>query len=669
MSGLQFFCDEHESSISVAMREFARSCYRLGYDIGVELTQTVEQPSWGRTSIRHLLGRPRQPVVCVTWNDDPLPSEFAGLPRVRPDVYDGWGWSDRSRLDRYATYQLMCPTSERMCSALRTAGHTGPIEQVPLGVNGAIYQPWPRDYSGLMRWAKWPGEEPKENAFFFLVAGYLQPRKGLEVALEAFRKAFAPTDNVALLIKTVREQWGKPAQRLVDHGLSGWPIGVCEDRLSEWDFARLLASVDCVVSPHHQEGFGMVPLQAMASGTQVIATDFAGPAQYLTQRNALLLRPRRVGKSPPDIGGVPKAAEWAYLSSDELAELMREAAIKPSVRRVLGGLETARMFSWDNAAQKLMAAIETHICPLRKRPRAKPYSGRGSDIRLVIAAPVRNSSELVERWAVSARETLWPWGATAIDLVLLGDACADNEKLEAVCKQHGIELRPTSGWLGEWGQRARAGNWKAHGYLFLTDVDVQFTQPGWAQKCVIALGSMRRDGVVHPVLLDGQGKIWSAGTVYGANGLPTSLGSNGAPYPRQGLEDAELVGAPGAGWFLRLETARRWFGDWMGGYHPTMHADTDMALWLRAHGLQFMRCGSSVVTHHHGSFTSQAGPQIGKEHEAELIWWWGSFIDHDRRCQELSGQRVVVPTRRKVKRERKPREPRRRAVVSSLGDE
>jgi glycosyltransferase involved in cell wall biosynthesis len=641
VSGLQFFCDEQPNSLGLVNREMARACHRIGYDVGIELVELLDTPSWARTSIRHLVRMVEQPAVHVQIGHLALSPMWEGCRRVGFETYDGWNWSQPSKLEFYKDFGLVYSSSARGADAFRNAGIACPVEHVPLGVNGAIYKPWPRDFRLLSQSCRWFGTEPNEDTFFFLVAGYLQPRKGLEVAMEAFREAFHPKDNVALIVKTVPKNWGEPVERLISHMPKGHTVGTCETGMDEWEFSRLLASVDCYVSPHHQEGFGMLPLQAMGCGTLVVAGNWAGPKQYLTEKNAILVEPTVIGPPPTTAKGIPATTEWAYYSVNDLALALRRAVCRSHKRLISCGHATANSYSWENAARALTTQIEKHVAPLRRRPGARLWrvpEGKKPVLRLMIVAPARNSVDQVEQWASSARQSLWSEGPENVSLVLLWDGSEVTDELRAICKQHGVSLQPTASWLGEWGQRARCADLKAHGFLFLTDVDVEFTDYRWAFKCLETMKN-HNASVVHPVLLNSRGLIWSAGAKYGQTGLPGSLLLNTGPYPAEGLPDEEIVNAPGAGWFLRLDTARKWFGDWPGGYFPTWWADTDMAMWLRSHGMSFWRCGAATVTHHQGSYTRDQmgsdGRRVFDQNETEARWWWSGFCANDHRVQEL----------------------------------
>ena len=94
--------------------------------------------------------------------------------------------------------------------------------------------------------------------------------------------------------------------------------------------ADLYRSAACLVLPSRFEGFGLPVLEAMACGTPVVAAD--DPAMR-------------------EVGG--DAA--VYAEQGKLADAIRRA-LRERDARVTAGLERARGFSWDVAAERAVAA-------------------------------------------------------------------------------------------------------------------------------------------------------------------------------------------------------------------------------------------------------------------------------------------------------------------------
>jgi len=107
-------------------------------------------------------------------------------------------------------------------------------------------------------------------------------RKNPLGAIRAFQQAFAPDDmSVRLQIKIVAV-WKDPRSvAALRDAASGWAnITFSEEELSDADTLKLFASVDCLVSLHRAEGFGLPLAEAMLAGLPVIATDWSGNVDF-----------------------------------------------------------------------------------------------------------------------------------------------------------------------------------------------------------------------------------------------------------------------------------------------------------------------------------------------------------------------------------------------------
>jgi glycosyltransferase involved in cell wall biosynthesis len=98
----------------------------------------------------------------------------------------------------------------------------------------------------------------------FLSVGGINPRKGVPILLSAWKK-LQPTDAELWLIGDVSEN-----VRSLIPDLPGLKI---LGRKSRGELPHLLRSCDVFVFPSYFEGFGLVLLEAMASGLPIIATE------------------------------------------------------------------------------------------------------------------------------------------------------------------------------------------------------------------------------------------------------------------------------------------------------------------------------------------------------------------------------------------------------------
>ncbi len=137
---------------------------------------------------------------------------------------------------------------------------------------------------------------PAERIFLSVFAwGW---RKGWDVLIEAYVRAFARDDQTLLVIRSSPPEPGGPTiDDRIDAFLADLAIDRCRaPRIAVIDhtvranhMAALYAAADAFVLPSRGEGLGLPYLEAMAAGVPVIATAWSGQLDFLDEHNALLV--------------------------------------------------------------------------------------------------------------------------------------------------------------------------------------------------------------------------------------------------------------------------------------------------------------------------------------------------------------------------------------------
>lgn len=128
--------------------------------------------------------------------------------------------------------------------------------------------------------------KPKDKVKF-LHLGEPAPRKGGQMAFDAFSMAFGARDDVHLTIKahthsTIRA-YASTFHRGGPRSILGLPhevyknVTLIDDKLSTDELVELYHSHDVLVYPSWGEGFGLIPLQALATGMPTICTGAWAP--------------------------------------------------------------------------------------------------------------------------------------------------------------------------------------------------------------------------------------------------------------------------------------------------------------------------------------------------------------------------------------------------------
>ncbi len=173
---------------------------------------------------------------------------------------------------------------------------------------------------------------------FILYVGNIEPRKNLSRLLEAFGRLNPPGIDLVLVGRRAwdwREALGESGNR----GARGKvrTLGY----VSEQDLSALYQSARAFVYPSLMEGFGLPVLEAMASGTPVLASNVE-PLASLVGDAGRLVRP-------------DCTREW-QLALVEAIEDRRMCA-------VLGarGRARAEQYSWDRVARETMSCYEAAL--------------------------------------------------------------------------------------------------------------------------------------------------------------------------------------------------------------------------------------------------------------------------------------------------------------------
>jgi glycosyltransferase involved in cell wall biosynthesis len=375
VAGIQVQTATTEASIPNVTRGIARSLWTLGYEVACQIHNNDNYGCWSRTSVRHLDGRLRPPFVSLRWGRGKR--EF-DMPQVQWDVVDGYKWSDPEHIKNInEECDLLLVPAVSNVKPFIDYGVKSQVAVVPLGIDPTIFKPKQPDRE-LLRNAFWFGDAPRDGDFVFLVAGFLQERKGVKEAIEAFTSAFSPRDNVCLLIKNVCKAWGHTHIPLISRLISergGSPrIGVIEAEFSEPALATLMSTVDCYLSPHKREGFGLMPLQALACGTPAIVTAFDGPLEYMTEDCGWLVDPagydlRVLREITQGFAASDDTVPWAHIDVAATAKAMQEA-VETAHEKAHACRERALEFTWDATALKTVGSdIEKQHFPCAQAAR------------------------------------------------------------------------------------------------------------------------------------------------------------------------------------------------------------------------------------------------------------------------------------------------------------
>ncbi|MHB8262627.1 MAG: glycosyltransferase family 4 protein [Acidimicrobiales bacterium] len=230
------------------------------------------------------------------------------------------------------------------------------VAVVPNGVDTSTFSP-----SGAL----YPLSTSRSTKLLFLGGTIL--RKGADILLDAYCKAFNPADDVCLVVKTFGSDAVYRGGTMDDRfrraasDPSCPDIEVLDKDITREEVASVYRACDALVHPYRGEGFGLPIAEAMACELPVIVTGYGACLDFCDSSSAYLLpsviRPISVEGMAPSKAGF----WWAEPDGDALVEAMREVALAPANAREKGNAGKERItsgFTWEIAAQIARARLQ-----------------------------------------------------------------------------------------------------------------------------------------------------------------------------------------------------------------------------------------------------------------------------------------------------------------------
>jgi glycosyltransferase involved in cell wall biosynthesis len=147
-------------------------------------------------------------------------------------------------------------------------------------------------------------------------------RKNPLAVIEAFRRAFTPSQPVQLVIKSQNSVFSPHQMVTLREAAGGSNIRFIDECFDDGTQLTLTMSCDAFVSLHRAEGFGLGIAEAMAMGKPVIATGWSGNMDYMNVCNSLPVKFQLVPLEKTDPPYL-KGSLWALPDIDDAAGKMR----------------------------------------------------------------------------------------------------------------------------------------------------------------------------------------------------------------------------------------------------------------------------------------------------------------------------------------------------------
>jgi glycosyltransferase involved in cell wall biosynthesis len=223
------------------------------------------------------------------------------------------------------------------------------VEVVPLGVDMSIFN------ESLY-------QKKNSDKYIFLNLGKWEIRKGHDILVSLFKKAFPNEKDVELTLLASSttnsysstdeiKQWKKLYEADNIKIIDGLPF--------HRDVANLMAQSDCGIFPSRAEGWNLELLEMMAMNKPIIATNYSSHTEFCDQENSYLVEIKETEQAY-DGKAFTGQGNWGKISQeqqDQLIEYMRYV-YKNRINSNPNGLNTAKKLSWENTASKILGVFE-----------------------------------------------------------------------------------------------------------------------------------------------------------------------------------------------------------------------------------------------------------------------------------------------------------------------
>jgi glycosyltransferase involved in cell wall biosynthesis len=296
-----------------------------------------------------------------------FPLRALAPPGVNWVVYHPWEYTRalKASVDIMNRAKEVWTTSRFSLDAIVRSGvDAAKVHIIPNGVDLDIYRPPGR-----------AAQLPTTKPFRFLFVGGTIFRKGVDILLEAYRRAFTSADLVSLIIKDYgggitypQEQGAAMIAEYLKDPTRPEVIHLPAHR-NDVEMAELYRACNVLVSSYRGEGFCLPALEAMACGRPVIVTQGGSTDDFVSPAAGWHI-PAKLRKTGNKIFDMPVEGEAELLDPDmdALVELLRRAVADPAGCAARGAAASyaARDWSWNAAADKIIARCQALVAQTAK---------------------------------------------------------------------------------------------------------------------------------------------------------------------------------------------------------------------------------------------------------------------------------------------------------------
>tara|TARA_R100001443_G_scaffold4277_2_gene12587 strand:+ start:644 stop:1687 length:1044 start_codon:yes stop_codon:yes gene_type:complete len=312
----------------------------------------ISQPEFTNESIASGIdnqGKNNYPSVKI-WHQNDLHSHVGKVKHIGFPIFELTEFSKiEKRSMEHCDSIFVCSKWAKDIVVNQTSFTSDKVHVVPLGVDIDLFT---------------PKQLKRPNTVFFN-CGKWEKRKGHDILLECFNRAFSPGDNVELWMMCENPFIGEMNKQWIDLYKSsplGDKIRIIPRQKTHKDVYSIMAQADCGVFPARAEGWNLELLEMMACGKAVIATNYSAHTEFCDKDNSFLIEIDSLENASDGVFFSGSHGEWASLLEPQkcqLIEHMRDFHKRKNDgwTQNTAGIDTANKFTWENSAKELLNGL------------------------------------------------------------------------------------------------------------------------------------------------------------------------------------------------------------------------------------------------------------------------------------------------------------------------
>lgn len=314
---------------------------------GVELGGEEDVPAFQQMLANQHTFAYDAPSLCI-WHENQLAESIGRGKRV------GISFFERNKLDKVRVHHLnsldlILSPSKWAENVMKESGVVAPIEVCPMGADPSTFFP----------------SKTKYNEFVVFHCAKIELRKGSDLLIQLFNRAFSPNDNVKLKIS-----WQNPFLEEKEHrewdtfalnsemGRAG-KIELLQRFNTDKELADIMRQCHVGFFPTKSEGFGLPILESLSCGLQVVTTNYSAQTEFCNENNCHLIE---IDELEPAYDGKWFFGEFEFAKFGERQEEQAISHLRNLYQKWkdgqdltnCGGLATAKEFTWENTVNTII---------------------------------------------------------------------------------------------------------------------------------------------------------------------------------------------------------------------------------------------------------------------------------------------------------------------------